>query len=207
MAKCEKRVKTLLLDIGSVLLTNGWDRNARREASLKFGFDHETFESRHEDLFAIYEEGKISLDFYLDKTLFYCKRRFSADEIKDFILSRSRAFPKTISLFKKIKIKYGPRMVSVNNEGLELSLHRIKKFKLDSLFDFFVSSCFVHVRKPDEEIFRLALNMSFSRPEETVFIDDRIFNVETAKGLGINAFQHEDAESTRQKLSEYGLVI
>ncbi|MCL4321160.1 MAG: HAD-IA family hydrolase [Deltaproteobacteria bacterium] len=199
-----KYIKTVFLDIGSVLLTNGWDRKSRKLASVKFNLDYEDFEARHEDLFAIYEEGKISLDYYLDKTLFYKECSFTKKEFKAFMFDQSQPYPQMIDLFAGLKDRYKLKLVSINNEGLELSIYRIKKFSLDSLFDFFVTSCFVRIRKPDENIFKLALNLSYSKPEESIFIDDRSFNVETAANLGINAFRHTSYESTKEKLSRFG---
>ena len=69
-------IKTIFLDIGSVLLTNGWDRKSRKLALEKFNLSSEDFEPRHEDIFALYEEGNVTLDYYLDKTVFYKERPF-----------------------------------------------------------------------------------------------------------------------------------
>lgn len=198
-------IKTVFLDIGSVLLTNGWDRKSRKIASTKFNLHYDDFESRHVDLFALYEEGKVSLDYYLDKTLFYKKRSFSKDEFKAFMFDQSRPYPEMIALFAGLKDKYKFKLISINNEGFELSTYRVDKFSLGSLFDFFITSCFVHIRKPDENIFKLALNLSNARPDESLFVDDRIFNVETAANLGINAFRHIDYKSTKEELSRFRL--
>lgn len=197
-------IKTVFLDIGSVLLTNGWDRKSRKLAAAEFNLDYEYFETRHEDLFELYEEGKISLDYYLDKAVFYRECSFSRNEFKAFILDQSQPHTEMLKLFAGLKEKYKFKLVSINNEGFEISIHRIEKFLLDSLFDFFVTSCFVHMRKPDKAIFKLALDLSYTKPEESIFIDDRSFNVETAANFGINAFQHITYESTREKLSMFG---
>jgi Predicted hydrolase (HAD superfamily) len=110
-----------------------------------------------------------------------------------------------LKLFKNLKSKYKLKIVSLNNEGLELSRYRVETFKLNDLFDFFVTSCFVNMRKPDENIYKLAMNLAYSKCEESLFIDDRYFNVETAANLGINAFQHKDYKTTREELARYGL--
>lgn len=197
-------IKTIFLDIGSVLLTNGWDRKSRKLALEKFDLNGEDFEPRHEDIFALYEEGRVTLDYYLDKTVFYKERSFSVDEFKAFMFAQSRPYPEMIDLFTRLRGKYRFKLVSVNNEGLELSTYRVDKFSLDALFDFFITSCFVHIRKPDKSIFELALNLSYTKPEESIFIDDRTFNVETASNLGLNAFRHIDYESTKEELSRFG---
>ena len=199
------KITTLFLDIGSVLLTNGWDTASRKLASKKFNIDYEDFAERHGYLSSLYEEGKMTLNDYLDKAIFYEERSFSKTDFKNFIFSQSEPVPKMIELFKNLKSKYRLKIVSLNNEGLELSRYRVETFKLNDLFDFFVTSCFVNMRKPDENIYKLAINLAYSKCEESLFIDDRYFNVETAANLGINAFQHKDYKTTREELARYGL--
>lgn len=199
------KITTLFLDIGSVLLTNGWDTASRKLASKKFNIDYEDFAERHGYLSSLYEEGKMTLNDYLDKAIFYEERSFSKTDFKNFIFSQSEPIPKMIELFKNLKSKYRLKIVSLNNEGLELSRYRVETFKLNDLFDFFVTSCFVNMRKPDENIYKLAMNLAYSKCEESLFIDDRYFNVETAANLGINAFQHKDYKTTREELARYGL--
>ena len=199
------KITTLFLDIGSVLLTNGWDTASRKLASRKFNIDYEDFAERHGYLSSLYEEGKMTLNDYLDKAIFYEERSFSKTDFKNFIFSQSEPVPKMIELFKNLKSKYKLKIVSLNNEGLELSRYRVETFKLNDLFDFFVTSCFVNMTKPDENIYKLAMNLAYSKCEESLFIDDRYFNVETAANLGINAFQHKDYKTTREELARYGL--
>ena len=199
------KITTLFLDIGSVLLTNGWDTASRKLASKKFNIDYEDFAERHGYLSSLYEEGKMTLNDYLDKAIFYEERSFSKTDFKNFIFSQSEPVPKMIELFKNLKSKYRLKIVSLNNEGPELSRYRVETFKLNDLFDFFVTSCFVNMRKPDENIYKLAMNLAYSKCEESLFIDDRYFNVETAANLGINAFQHKDYKTTREELARYGL--
>ncbi len=48
----------------------------------------------------------------------------------------------------------------------------------------------MHFRKPDEDIFRLALDIAQAQPDQVVYIDDRPMFVEVARGLGINGIHH-----------------
>lgn len=97
--------------------------------------------------------------------------------------------------------------MAVSNEGKELTEYRIRKFELASMIDVFISSCFVHYRKPDPDMFRIALDISQARPDETIYIDDRPMFVEVATTLGINGITHEGCKSTRDKLADYGLWL
>ena len=199
------KISTLFLDIGNILLTNGWDTASRKLASKTFDLDYEEFAERHAYLSSLYEEGRITLNDYLDKAIFYDERSFSKADFKNFMFSQSKPIPKMIDLFKHLKSKYKLKVVALNNEGLELSRYRVETFKLNELIDFFVTSCFVKMKKPDENIYKLAMYLAYVTSEESLFIDDRYFNVETAAKLGMNAFQHKDYVATKEKLAQYGL--
>jgi len=197
----------LFLDIGGVLLTNGWDRHMRREAARRFGLDFEEMNDRHKMSFGTYEEGKLNLDTYLSQVVFYRERAFSRKDFKDFMLAQSRAHPEMIGLVGGLKEKYKLWSAAISNEGRELTVYRIKKFKLHTIIDFFVSSCFVRFRKPDQDLYRMALDISQAKPAQSVYIDDRALFVEIAQGLGINGIHHTGFESTRAALAGLGLRL
>lgn len=200
-------ITTLFLDIGGVLLTNGWDRGQRTLASEKFGLDYAEMDERHHLTFDTYEEGKLSLDEYLNRVVFYEKRSFSREDFKAFILAQSRPFPEMLALMRGLKQQYGLRVAAVSNEGREITVHRVEQFKLGTLFDFFLFSCFVHYRKPDADMYRIALDIAQVRPEQVVYIDDRAMFVEVAQGLGIRGIIHADYQSTRKALGTFGLSL
>src|SRR5271169_1385019 len=163
------KINTLFLDIGGVVLTNGWDRNARKRASEKYRINLTEMDERHHLTFDTYEAGKLSLDEYLNRVIFYEDRAFTRDEFKKFIYDQSQPFPRMIDLVRDIKTRCGLKVAAVNNEGRELSMHRIKTFNLGSFIDCFVSSCFVHLRKPDVDIFRAALDIVQTLPEHVLY--------------------------------------
>jgi putative hydrolase of the HAD superfamily len=200
-------ITTLFLDIGGVLLTNGWDHIARRQAAETFQLIYDEVEERHNLTFDTYEEGKYSLDDYLQRVVFNQSRPFSVKDFKSFMLSRSQPFPEMLNLVQSIKSKYDLKTVAVSNEGREINAYRIQTFHLDQLIDTFVSSCFVHYRKPDPDIYRIALDISQSIPERVIYIDDRPLFVEVASSLGIHGLLHINYETTHQKLITLGLTI
>ena len=201
----EDNVVALFLDIGNVLLTNGWDHTMRRRAAQRFALDYEEMNERHHLTFDTYEEGKLSLAEYLGRVVFYRSRSFSPKEFRDFIFAQSKPKPEMIQLVQELKELYGLKTAAVSNEGRELTLYRVKKFQLSSFIDFFISSCFVHLRKPDEDMYRLALDCAQVEAEQVVYIDDRQMFVEVAAGLGINGIHHADLASTRKALADFGL--
>jgi putative hydrolase of the HAD superfamily len=201
----QKTVSALFLDIGGVLLTNGWDRKAREAAAKKFRLDLAELTDRHRMTFDTYESGKLSLDEYLDRVVFYEQRSFTQDEFRKFMFDQSVAYPEMIAMVRELKEKYGLKIAVVNNEGRELNEHRIRTFRLYEFVDFFISSCFVHFRKPDADIWKVALDIAQVPVEQVVYIDDRAMFVQVAEGLGIKGIAHSQYEQTRAELAALGL--
>ncbi len=195
----------LFVDIGGVLLTNGWDHTMRQEAARRFELDYEDLNQRHHLTFDTYEEGKLSLDAYLDRTVFFRERPFTHEEFKTYMFAQSRPLQEMIELVRGLKRRHGLKVAAISNEGRELTLHRVRTFGLASFIDFFVSSCFVHLRKPDADIYRLALDCAQVDPEAAVYVDDRPLFVEVARGLGLSGVVHVDVETTRRELAARGL--
>ncbi len=193
---------TLFLDVGGVLLTNGWDHHMREHAAEKFGLNYEEMNSRHALTFDTYEIGKITLDEYLNRVVFYQSRSFSAQEFKEFMYDQSQSHPAMIQLILDIKSRYSLRTVVVSNEGKELMIQRIKRFKMKEFIDFFVCSGFVGLRKPDEAIYSIALDMAQVDPKEVIYIDDRPMLVEIGAKLGMQAIHHVDVKQTQSILTD-----
>ena len=200
-------ITTLFLDIGGVLLTNGWDREARLRAAQTFRLDYQVLDERHHLTFDTYEEGKLSLDEYLQRVIFFQPRNFSQQEFKDFMFSQSKPFPEMIELVHELKNRYGLKVAAVSNEGRELTVYRIRKFDLSRIIDFFISSCFVHFRKPDHDIYKIAMDIAQVPSEQVVYIDDRPMFVEVARGLGIRGIHHTNFEATREALKAMGASL
>ncbi len=164
-------------------------------------------DERHHLTFDTYEEGKLSLDEYLNRVVFYQERSFSREEFKTFMYAQSKHFPEMIELVRRLKTQYSLQIAAVSNEGRELTTHRVQKFKLGTFIDFFISSCFVHYRKPDADMYRIALDIAQVNPEQVVYIDDRAMFVEVAQGLGIRGIIHTGRASTQKTLESFGLSL
>jgi putative hydrolase of the HAD superfamily len=200
-------IAALFLDIGGVLLTNGWDHTMRQNAAEKFGLNYEEMNERHHLTFDTYEEGKLSLDTYLDRVIFYQARSFSRQDFKAFMFAQSQPYREMIELVRELKANYNLKVGAVSNEGRELTVYRISKFDLGAFIDFFISSCFVHYRKPDEDMYRMALDIGQVPAEQVVYIEDRPMFVDVARGLGIQGIVHTDSASTQTGLEQFGLRL
>ena len=199
-------ITTLFLDIGGVLLTNGFDHAARGRAAAKFKLELADLENRHHLTFDTYEEGKLTLQEYLDRVVFYRKRPFTRDQFRRFMFAQTEPYPEMIELAKQLKARHGLKIAVVSNEARELNEYRIQTFGLAKWVDCFISSCFVHIRKPDADIYRVALDVTQAPVREVVYIENTPMFVEIAEGLGIRSILHTDDKSTARKLASLGLT-
>jgi putative hydrolase of the HAD superfamily len=200
-------ITAIFWDVGGVLLSNAWDHEQRQRTLERFGLDDVEFESRHEMLVSSLERGKITLDEYLERTIFYRLRPFTLDEFKKYMFTLSQPSTDTLQLAKELAKSCRYLMATINNESKELNSFRIQTFGLREIFSLFVSSCFVGLRKPEEGIYRLALEITQRAPEESCFIDDRPLNLDTASRLGMHVIQMKSTEQLRQELQKLGIAV
>jgi putative hydrolase of the HAD superfamily len=198
-------VAALFWDLGGVVLSNGWDESARGEAARRFALDPVDFERRHRDVEDDFETRKITLETYLDRTLFFTDRRFTKDEFKEFIFAQSRENKETRVLLDELTVTRRFFMAALNNESEELNVYRIRQFNLTRNFTAFFTSCYLRARKPDPLIYQLALGITQRAPEECIFIDDRPANLEPAEALGMGTILFRSAKHLRASLAESGI--
>jgi putative hydrolase of the HAD superfamily len=200
------KISAIFWDVGGVLLSNAWDREQRQRALQHFALDEVEFDDRHEMLISSLERGKISLQEYLERTIFYRTRRFTREVFTEYMLSLSQPDAEALSLARELAGSCKYLMSTINNESKELNLFRIQTFGLREIFSLFVSSCFVGLRKPEEGIYRLALEITQRVPEECCFVDDRPLNLDSAAKLGMHVIQMENAEQLRGEFAKLGIT-
>ena len=198
-----KPIRTLFWDVGGVLLSNAWDHEERDRAVERFQLQKADFEARHKEAVSAFEEGKVTLDQYLDRTVFYQPHKFMKEEFKSYMFSLSKPKPEVLELARALAGKC--LMATINNESREMNDYRIKQFGLSQIFDLFVSSCYVGMRKPDEKIYRLALDLIQKAPDECCFIDDRPVNIEGAAKVGIRTVLMRDPLQLKKDLQGLGV--
>lgn len=192
---------TLFLDVGGVLLTNGWDRTMRAAAAKMFDINVTDFDKRHALTFDTYEIGKITLDEYLERTIFYKSRSFSKEMFREFIFAQSQPHKDMIDLIWKMKKNHDLTTVALTNEGREIMHHRIEAFHLKEFIDIFVCSAYIGLRKPDADMYRFALDLSNTKPSEVIYIDDRDLFIEVGHKLGLKTIHHKTIEQTKKELT------
>ena len=199
-------IAQVFFDIGGVLGSNGWDREQRTAAVAHFGLDEEDFQYRHEETVGALESGAISLDEYLDVTVFSEPRPFSREQFRDFMFALSEPFPDSIAVARELRERSSARLMTLNNESRELNIYRIQRFGLCAIFSTFFTSCWLGVRKPTREMYEKALGMTQTDPRLCLFVDDREQNLAPARALGMQTIRFESAPQLRDALTRHGLL-
>ncbi|MBC7658524.1 MAG: HAD hydrolase-like protein [Chitinophagaceae bacterium] len=200
-------VSCVFLDIGGVLLSDGWGHESRHLATKTFNLDQKEFEHRHSQAFDTHQLGNMTLEAYLDLVVFYRPRSFTHLQFRDFMFAQSTPNPLMIKHFQGLKKKFGLKIFVVSNEGRELNAYRLAKFELNSFVDTYVSSCYVHINKPNRSIFQLALDLSQVAVDQIVYVENTAMYVEIARTMGIKSILHNNYTETCRELALFGLSL
>ena len=195
----------VFFDIGGVLGTNGWDSEQRAAAAELYDLGSE-FEPRHREIVGDWELGRLSADEYLDIAVFYEPRDFSRADFLACMKDQSRPYAASIALARRLAREERVRLFTLNNESAELNQYRIEKYGLRDIFDAFLSSCWLGVRKPTQRIYTAALAIAQAPPEHSLFIDDRPQNLAPAAARGMQTILYENPEQLAAALQRSGLL-
>jgi putative hydrolase of the HAD superfamily len=202
-AAAVSEIKAIYCDVGGVLLTNGWDHHSRKRVVEAFGLDLAEFEKRHDEPNDKWEKGHITIDEYLDLTVFYEARPFTREAFVRAMTSESKVlYPESVRIVAGLRHSGRYTVAMLNNESAELNDYRIHEFGLQQCFECFFSSCYVGLRKPHPPIYLLALKLLQRRPHECVFIDDRSENVAAAVAVGMHGIQFQSPAQLRDELAK-----
>ena len=194
----------ILFDVGGVFLTNGWDHNERAAVIAQFKLNREAFESRHPDPNDAWERDTISIEQYLDATIFYEPRSFTPADFIEAMKAQSvpLAPSNAISVLHDLAASGKYLLGLLNNESRALHEYRIATYGLTPSLNLQLASCFIGMRKPDAEIYRRAIDVVGRPANRILFIDDRAHNAEAARSAGMAAIQFHSEEQLRAELRE-----
>jgi glucose-1-phosphatase len=188
-------IKNIIFDLGGVVIN--LDYNITLAEFKKLGIDDfdGVFNKNHQ--LDNLEKGKISGKQFVTEVKKYLPDSISDNQVIKAWNAMLLDFPEErAELLKKLKGKYRTFLLSNTNE-LHLDSHfglLQKENGVNYLSTFFEKQYFSNIigmRKPDADIYEFVLNENGLKPDETLFIDDKLENIEGAIRCGIRSFHLE----------------
>ena len=113
----------------------------------------------------------------------------------------------TVDILKKLKDTGKYRLYAITNWSDFTFTITYQKYEFLKWFEGISVSGKLKMVKPHKEIYLHTLENYRIKPENSVFIDDNVTNIETANSLGINGIIYKNAEELKQSLKGYGIEV
>lgn len=190
-----KNIRNIIFDLGGVIVNIDYQLTTKAFSELGLAdFDVLFSQAKQNKLFDLYEKGLISSVDFRDEI-----RKYSGNNFDDFVIDNAwnamllNVPEERMELLKKAQSNYTTFLLSNTNDiHIETFNGYLERtFGINDLSGYFYKiylSYKVNMRKPDAEIFELVLSENNLQPHETLFIDDSVQHIESAKKLGIQTY-------------------
>ena len=195
-----------LFDLGGVAVETDADRMVHQVSQLLGrSFDEVQQAVYHPELLLPFELGRIRPQAYYEGL----RARLSLTwTYEQFVRSWNDIFAENrdvVSIMQRVHRRH--KLIALSNTN-ELHLHHIRTtIPSLAIFDDWIASCDVGVRKPDPEIYAIALQRGGVRPQAALYVDDRPELVEAGRAVGLTAIRFENSQQLEQDLQAIGLNI
>jgi glucose-1-phosphatase len=202
-------VKNIIFDLGGVLLNI--DPKKTIEAFGRLGMEQLIGDkglSYDHDIFYLMEQGKITPDEFRNGVRKLIPTEVSDEQIDDAWTAMLLDFPKVrVELVVNLRKHFGIYLFSNTNAIHVVKYHANFRnqhgFEVSSLFEKDYYSNEIGYRKPSQESFQEIIRLSGIIPEESIFIDDSLANVEAAIACGLMGFWLEPGQKIEEILNEF----
>lgn len=203
------KIKTILFDLGNVIVKvhpEVLEDGIKSCGKFKQGEIIDYFmDSENANK---YMEGKLTSSQFFSRTKKLFKLDIKFDEFYKLWNNVLRPYPEMEQIIRNIKERYpNIKLILLSNTNEVHYEHVREHYKILDILDAYVVSHEEGVQKPHPEIFTRALKLADSLPKETFYTDDRMDLIESARVMGIRAFQFTGHNAFRKKLVEYGLNV
>ena len=198
-------LRAVVFDYG-IVLTGPPDADAWANLLRVTGLPEERFQSLYWADRPAYDEGKLTGICYWQKLLREAGLPLDRAEELNRWDARLWTVENPAMVAWQLKLKQRGLLTAIlSNIGDDVLASVERAFDWIQHFDVLVWSYQLGIVKPDAEIYRHTLRELGTQPEETLFIDDKLPNVEAARALGIQAIEYSSVEHLREELIAAGL--
>lgn len=204
-----KGIRNIIFDLGGVLLNI--DPMKTIDAFGKLGMEQLVGDkglTYDHDIFYMMEQGKITPNEFREGVLGLLPQRISYQQIDDAWTAMLLDFPTIrVELLKSLRKDFGIYLFSNTNaihvERFHSNFRNQHGFEVSALFEKDFYSNEIGFRKPSPESFQEIIRLSGINPEESLFIDDSLPNVESAIACGLKGYWLEPRQKVEEIFREY----
>lgn len=203
-------ITTLVFDFGKVIFTNdNWykvDKKKGIEFSKIYGISYEDIDKAWHTHWHALEKGYIAEDEFFMRILKDSGAKdLDTTKAKQNYRDTQAVIERMPELVRKLSKNY--KIYAITNISKEWMEYKLKKFQMQDAFTKIISSAKYHMRKPDSEIFETAIKECHLSPEQCVFIDDNLQNVNAAKSFGFHALHFQGQKKLEKELKKYKIIF
>ncbi|MBI4170075.1 MAG: HAD family phosphatase [Candidatus Aenigmarchaeota archaeon] len=199
------KIKAVIFDIGGVTLK--WDDNiVYRHIAKMTGKSQKTIVRSAKRHMKRFDKGLISeTEFWKLVGRDICCRDSISGLWEEHFQRYARRNEDVISAIKKLR-RSGYKAATITNV-IQPHYRYNKRKGLYKLFDKAFTSCNLHMRKPEKQIYLYSVKRLGVRPEECLFIDNQKENVAAARKAGMKALVFRNAGQMKKQLRLLGVKI
>ena len=200
-------IKSIIFDVGRVLMTDVPLKKIAEELSVRFSIPEDELHSclYPNEHWTLLTSGEITEDEYWEHFLKASKVNLDRKELKDTVRNELRPIEETVKIVPLLARQY--QLAILSNHAKEWSEFMREEFDFFNYFDPIIFSCDVGLRKPDLRIYKLTLARLHSKPEECLFIDDKKRNTDGAQKVGMKTILLENVSKLREELFGLGVTL
>jgi len=198
-------INVVLFDLGNVILPVDGHRMAQKLTKHSpFSQDEILSHFGKKEMLDEFETGRLSNEDFFKHIHQCCS--FDGLDYDGFLPLFNDIFEEDTRVINLIEeLKNHVKLGMISNTNAIHAAHLVKQYNLFSHFHKVWFSNDVGLRKPDAKIYQLALDHFGAKPEEAVFIDDLLPNIEGARALGIHGIHYQNHDHLVQELNRLGV--
>lgn len=198
-------IRTIIFDLGEVYIKGMMGVEHRLQDILKMPSD--VIRSRlYGPEFILLMEGKLTENAFWQKVLERTRWSISVSALKKTIRKNFEEIAGTRKIIEKLKEK-GFKLGLLSDHVREWISYCNKKFEYHALFHSAQYSFEVHLRKTDRKAFEMLLQKLQEKPEQCLFVDDSVSNIQVAQSVGINTILFRNSEQLKKALASFLIVV
>lgn len=198
-------IRAIIFDIGGVVMFPGTMFEVRERLAPFLGVTADQSKEAVMRAWQLWKTGKIDADEFFKRILNDLNLDKSVKKLKEMTFATNSINKDILPILQDLRKNY--KIIAITNHAKEWFEDEIRKFNVDSYFDYIVTSYEAGIAKPEPKIYHMALDKYDLMPNECIFVDNMERNTIAAEKLGIKSIIFTSAVKLKKQLAELGVKL